>query len=63
LVLLFRRTSNASNATSRPSEVADQLLQCNRAAKIPRVPRQKAASSTIDQAIDKMESVGSGALH
>ena len=26
-------------------------------------PRQKAASFTIDQAMEKMESVGSGALH
>jgi arylsulfatase len=26
-------------------------------------PRQKAASFTIDQALEKMESVGSGALH
>ena len=26
-------------------------------------PRQKAATFTIDQAMEKMESVGSGALH
>jgi arylsulfatase len=26
-------------------------------------PRQRAASFTIDQAMEKMESVGSGALH
>jgi hypothetical protein len=58
LVLFLRRTSNATNATSRPSEVADQLLACNRAAKMAPAPRQKAASFTMDQAMDKMESVG-----